>query len=116
MHNARAGDFDPLLTAFERFGFHINFQARLCERKIVRTKLNFCFSAEKFAHKEFQRAFQVGDADVFVHVKPFDLVELRAVSGVKFIAPIRCTGSNHTNRRRRGLHRPDLHGGGVGSQ
>ena len=98
-----------MLAFLERFGFHINFQARLGERKIVRSKLNFGSCAEKFAHEKFERAFQVGDADVFVHEKSFDLVELRAVGGVELITPIRRTGSNHTDRRRRGLHRSDLH-------
>ena len=76
----------------------------------MRTKLDFGSGTEQFAHEKFERAFQIGDADVFIDIKAFDLMKLRAVGCVEFIAPIRGAGRNHANRRRRGFHRADLHG------
>src|SRR5438045_7523161 len=38
MNYARAGNFNPLLAAFERFRFHINFEARFGEREIMGPK------------------------------------------------------------------------------
>src|SRR5947208_6934544 len=116
MHDARAGDFDPALATLERFRFHINLEARLGEWKEVRTKLHFRSRTEKFEHEKLEGAFQIGDAYVFIDIKSFDLVKLRAVRGVEFVATIRSPGSNHTNRRGRGLHRSNLHGRSVRSE
>src|SRR6266566_7112578 len=40
-------------------------------------------------------------------------MELRAVSGVEFIAPISRARANHAEGRRRGFHHPDLHSRSV---
>src|SRR5262249_62249035 len=88
MHHARAGDFDPALATLERFRFHINLEARLGEREEVRTKLHFGSRTEKFAHEKLERAFQIRDADVFIDIKSFDLVELRTVRRVEFLVAI----------------------------
>ena len=72
--------------------------------------------AEKLAQEKFQRSFQVGDAHVFIHIEAFDLVKLRAVRGVHFIAPIGRAGRNHADGRRRAFHGADLHGRGVGAE
>ena len=45
--------------------------------------------------------FKIRDADIFIDVKSFDLVKLRAVRGIHFIAPISRAGSDDANRRRR---------------
>ena len=82
----------------------------------MRTKTHRGVGAEKFAQKKFQRAFQVGDADFFIHVKSFDLVELRAVRGIDFIATISRARRDDADRRRRGFHRANLHGGSVRAQ
>src|SRR5882724_7712755 len=116
MHHAGAGDFDPALATFERLRFHIKLETRLGEREEVRTKLHFGSRTEKFAHEKLESAFQIGNAYVFINIKSFDLVKLRAVRGVEFIATIGSTGSNHANRRGRGLHRSNLHGRSVRSQ
>src|SRR5206468_1210898 len=76
-------------------------------------KLDSRSGTEKFAHEKFERTFEIGDANVLVDVKPFDLVKLRAVSGVEFIAPISRAGCDYANRRCRGLHGADLHSGRV---
>src|SRR4029077_1006618 len=116
MDHAGAGDFDPALATLERFRFHINLKTWLGEREEVRTKLHFGSRTEKFPHEKLKGAFQIGDAYVFINIKSFDLVKLRAVRGIEFIATIGSTGSNHTNRRGRGLHRSNLHGRSVRSQ
>ena len=72
--------------------------------------------AEKFAQEKFQRAFQIRDADVLIDIEAFDLVKLRAVRRVDFIAPIGRARRDDANRRRRGFHRADLHGRSVRAQ
>ena len=79
----------------------------------MRTKTDRGFRSEKFAQKKFQCPFQVRDADILIHIKSFDLVKLRAVGGVHFIATIRGARSDHANRRWRGLHRANLDGRSV---
>src|SRR6266478_5398171 len=95
MYYARTGDFNPLLPSLEHLRFHIHFKARLGEWKIVWTKLDSGSGTEKFAHEKFERAFEIGNADVLIDVKPFDLVKLRAVSGIEFIAPISRARRDH---------------------
>ena len=79
-------------------------------------KTDLRIRTEKLAQKKFERAFEVSDADVFVDVKAFDLMELGAVSGIDFISPIRRTRSDNAYRRRRTFHRSNLNGGSVRPQ
>ncbi len=116
MHHAAAANFDPLFAAFERFRFHVDLKTRLGERKIMRPKSHRRVGTEKLAHEEFKRPFQIGDADALVDVKPLDLMKLRAVGGVHFVAAVRGARRDHANRWRGRFHRPDLHGRGVGAQ
>ena len=67
----------------------------------MRAKAHGRIRSEKFPHEKFERAFQVCDAHIFVDVKTFDLVELRAMGGVHFVAAIGRTGCDHSNGRRR---------------
>ncbi len=76
----------------------------------MRTKLHLGSGTKEFPQEELERAFQIGDADVFIDIQSFDLMKLRAVRRVDFVATIGRARSNHANRRRRGLHRADLHG------
>src|SRR5437870_3652747 len=66
MDHARAGNFNPWLAALERFRFHINLEARLGERKIMRPKFNFRSGAKEFPHEKFEGAFQIGHAHAFI--------------------------------------------------
>src|SRR5262249_11818017 len=116
MHHARASDFDPALSTLERFRFHVNLEARLGEREKMRSKLHLGCRTEKFAHEELKGTLQICDTYVFINIKSFDLVKLRAVRGIEFIATIGSAGSNHADRRRSRLHRPNLHGRSVRSQ
>ena len=100
VHYAATAHLDPLLATLERLGFHIDFQARFGERKMVRTKLDLGFCTKQLAHKKFERAFQIGDADILVDIKSFDLVELRAVGRVYFLVPIGRARRDHANWRR----------------
>src|ERR1700730_15627505 len=92
MHHAGATNFNPLLAAFERFRFHIDLETWLGEGEIMRTETHGGIRAEKFVHEKFDGAFQVGDADVLIDVQTFDLMELRAVRRVYFIATISGAG------------------------
>ena len=55
----------------------------------MRAKLHFGFGTKEFPEEEFELALQIRDADVFIHIQSFDLMELCAVGRVDFIAPIR---------------------------
>src|SRR5882724_7377383 len=99
MHHSAAADFNPLFAAFQRARFHINFKTRFGERKIMRTKTHGGVGAEKLAQKEFKHALEIADTDLFINVKPFNLVKLYAVRGIDFIAPISRAGSDHANGR-----------------
>src|SRR5256885_9835823 len=46
---AATAHLDPLLATLERLGFHIDFQARFGERKMVRTKLDLGFCTKQHA-------------------------------------------------------------------
>ena len=75
----------------------------------MRTKLHFGFGTKEFPQEEFELAFQIRDADVFIDIQPFDLMELCAVRRVDFVPPISGAWSNHAQRRRHRFHRADLH-------
>src|SRR5207248_7911404 len=116
MHHAAAANLDPLFAAFQSTRFHVNLETRFGERKIMRAKTHRRVGTEKFAQKKFERALQIGDADIFIYVKTFDLMELAGMSGVDLIASVSRAGSDDTNGWRRRLHRADLHRGCVGAQ
>src|SRR5437899_2770605 len=86
MHHSRTRDFNPLLSTFERLRLHVGFEAGFGERKIVRTKPHSGIGAKKLTKEKLQSAFQVCDTDVFIDIETFDLMELRAVRRVDFIA------------------------------
>src|SRR5260370_12533536 len=95
MHHSRTGDLDPLFAAFQCLGLHIDFETWFGEWKIMRTKPDRGLLPEKFVHEKLESAFKISHTDVFIDIETFDLMELRAVSGVEFIAPIRCARGNH---------------------
>ena len=82
----------------------------------MRSKLDGGVGAEQFAHEKLKRTFQIGYAHVLINIEPFDLMKLRAVGRIDFIATIGRAGRDHANRRRRGLHRADLHRRSVGPE
>src|SRR5205085_8147406 len=82
----------------------------------MRPKLDGSVGAEKFAHEKFERPFQVSDADVLIDVKTFDLVKLRAMRRIDFVATVSRAWGDDANRRRRGLHRTNLNCGCVGAE
>src|SRR6266513_3405841 len=104
MHHAAATNLDPLFATLQSTRFHVNLETRFGERKIMRAKTHLGVGAEKFAQKKFQRALQIGDADIFVHVKTFDLMKLAGMSGVDLIASVSRAGSDDANGWRRGFH------------
>src|SRR5438552_1395097 len=101
MHHAATANFDPLFAALQRTRFHINLKTRFGEREIMWAKTHRRVSAEQFAQEKFQGAFQIGDADLFIHVKTFDLMKLRGMSSVDFIAPVSRARGDDANGWRR---------------
>src|SRR5438067_12003945 len=101
MHHAAAADFDPLFAALQRTRFHVNLKTRFGEGKIMRAKTHRRVCTEKFAQERFQRAFQFRDADIFIHVRNFDLMTLRALTGVDLIAPVSRARGDDANGWRR---------------
>ena len=115
--HAAASDFDP--AGFFAFGFelHIDLEAGLGEGEEVRAEADGGAGAEDLAEEEFQRAFEVGEGDVFVHVEGFDLIENAEVGGVDLIAAVGSTGGDDADGQGfHGLHGADLHAGGVGAE
>jgi hypothetical protein len=100
VHHAAAANFDPFLAALERLRFHIDLEARLGERKIMGAKTHRGVGPEKLAQKIFERPLEVGHAHPVVDVQTFDLVKLRAVGRVDFVATEGGAGRDHPNRRR----------------
>src|SRR5438067_13794479 len=80
----------------------------------MRTKLDGGIGAKQFAHEKLKRALQICDADVFIDIETFDLVNLRAVSRVHLIAAISGAGRDDPDRPRPGPHRANLYGGRAG--
>jgi hypothetical protein len=116
MHHPAAANFQPFLAALEGFRFHIDLETRLGERKIVRPETHFGVGTEQFAQEIFERAFEIRHAHPLIDVKTFDLVKLRAVSCIDFIAAKGRARRDHAKRRRCGFHRANLHRRGVGSK
>lgn len=115
--HAAAGDFDP--AGFFALGFelHIDLEAGLGEGEEVRAEADGGAGAEDFAEEELQRAFEVGEGDVFIDVKCLDLVKDAEVGGVDLIAAVGGTGGDDADGQGfHGLHGADLHAGGVGAE
>ena len=115
--HAAAGDFDPAGVFAFRFEFHVDLKARLREREEVRAEAHGGVRAENLAEEGFERAFEIGEADVVGDVEAFELVEDAEVRGVDLIAAIRGAGGDDADGQcLRGFHRANLHAGGVGAQ
>jgi len=96
--------------------FDVDFKRGLGEGEEVRAETDFGFVAEHGAVEVFEGAFEVGEADVFVDVEAFELVEDGEVGGVDFIATVGGAGGDDFNGWGLFLHGADLHGGGVGAE
>ena len=114
--HAAAGDLDPAVGGAEGAGFDVHLEARLGEGEEVRAEAELGVGAEELAEEEFERAFEVGDADAFGDVEAFHLVELREVRGVDLVAAIGGAGGDDADGRRALFHGADLDGAGVGAQ
>ena len=110
MHHATAGNLQPVLAHLldERVG-EINLVARLGVAEIMRPETDLHVAAHEFAEDEFDRAFEVADGDVLVHVKPLDLVERGIVRGVGVVAAIHAAGDDDAHGRRLFFHHANLH-------
>ena len=76
----------------------------------MRTETDLHVAAHEFAEDEFNRAFQITDGDVFVHVKSLNLVERGIVRGVGVVAAIHAARHNDAHGRRLFFHYADLDG------
>src|SRR4051794_10409849 len=93
MHHAAAGNLQPILAhlLYQRTG-KIDLKARLGVAEIMRTKTDLYVVSHQLFKDEFNRALQVADRDVLVHVEAFNLVEgwiMRGIGVVSSINPAR---------------------------
>src|SRR5438105_2260132 len=70
MDHSAPTNFNPLFASFHRFRFYIDLKTRFRERKIMRPKPHGGVCSEKLAQEKFKSPLQIGNADVFIHVKP----------------------------------------------
>src|SRR4030095_7545008 len=97
MYHAATANLDPLFATLQSTRFHVNLKTRFGERKIMRAKTDRGVGTEKFAQEKFECAFQIGDADIFIYVKTFDLMKLSGMGGVDLIAAVSRAGSDDAN-------------------
>src|SRR5438094_1906607 len=90
--------------------------ARLREGEMVAHDTDAPFGTEQRTGEIFDRALQVGKADIVVDDEALDLIELRTVRGGRRITPVYGTGRDDANWRLVALHVPHLHWFGVGPQ
>ena len=79
----------------------------------MRTKTHRGFRSEKLTQEKLERPLQIRDADVLIDIQAFDLMKLRAVGRIHFVAAKGRARRDDANRRRRRFHRANLHGGSV---
>ena len=116
MDHPASTNFNPLFAPFHRFRFYVDLETGLREWKVMRPKTHCGICSEKLAQEKFKRTLQISDANLFIHVKPFDLVKLCAVGGVDFVTPIGRPRGDDANWWGRSLHGADLHRGGMGAE
>ena len=63
-----------------------------------------------------QQRLEVTHGHVAVDAQAFELVEVRAVGGVRRVAPVHAAGRDNADRRSALEHRADLHGRSVGTK
>ena len=117
VHHAAAGDLDPAGLPALGLQLHVDLKAGLGEGEEVRTEADGGAGAEDFAEEELQRALEVSEGDVLVHIEGLDLVEDAQMSGVDLVTAIGGPGGDDAHGQV--LHRfqgADLHAGGVGAQ
>ena len=122
MHHPRTEDLQPAAltaaatnSATDSAG-HGRPDARLGEGEVIAHDPNTPLGTEERAGEIFDRALQVGEADVVVDDQALDLIELRTVRGIRGVAPVDGSGGDDADRGRVALHEPDLHRRGMGAQ
>src|SRR5208283_1437964 len=89
MHHAATGDFEPFLAHFARQrAAEINLETRFGVAEVVWPEPNSGLRSHQLPEHEFDRAFQIADGDVPIHVKPLDLVKSGIVGRISIIAAI----------------------------
>src|SRR6185436_9440847 len=122
MHHSRPQNLEPSarqgaahlasLPAAEE-ATDVDDRAGLDERIVRGTEADLRLRAEELLQELVQRSFEVGHADVLVHVEPFDLVELKEVRRVHRLVPVHAPRADDSKGRLGNLHGADLDGGGV---
>ena len=114
--HAAARDFDPTRGLAFNLKFHIDLERWLGEGEEVRAEADWRGGAEHFAEEVFESAFEIGEGDVGIDEKAFELVEDGEVGGVDLIAAVSGAGCDDADGRRGGFHRADLDAGGVSAE
>src|SRR5699024_7656067 len=95
---------------------YVHLGAWLREREMMRTEFCFCLRSEQFLRKHFQCSFQIGEGDMFVNDKSFDLVEGRRMGCVHLIRTEHTSRRDHTDRQLALLHHAGLYRRSLGTE
>ena len=91
----------------------VAFHAGFGEREKVGAHTDRNGVSEEFHGKRLQCAFEVGKGNILVDIKPFDLMEMHAVRGVRRIAAETASRRNDADRRLVCKHGADLNCRGL---
>ncbi len=89
---------------------HVRFGGRLSEREMVGAEPHNGVFAVHALNQDFQRPFQVGKRNPFVHNQPFNLVEQRGMGGIHRVRTVNPPGGNNADGRLLLFHHAHLHG------
>src|ERR1700722_17012678 len=70
---------------------------------------------EERLHRVVERSLEIGEGNVRVNTKSFDLMKDRGVGGVCGVVAVDLAGDDDADRRSLGDHGADLHRAGVGA-
>lgn len=122
MHHTGSEDFEPAEFLQTRqplppqmTQLMSDFRGRFRKGEEARTETNLDGRAKHFLAEEFQRPFEVGQTDIFIDDKAFDLVEHGGMGCVIVIAVHRAR-ADHADGAvgRTGLHGTSLYRRGLG--
>ena len=121
--HAGAKDFQPACMladaaagAFAGNAADVYFEPWFNQGEIGGTVAGLHFLVEQFGEELVHRGEEIGEGDVFVDIKAFDLMEKDVGAGRDVFVAEAASGSDDPDRGRIGLHRMDLDVGGVGAK
>src|SRR5437867_5011403 len=122
MHHAGPEELDPAVAAHRATrpvaleARHGHLAAGLDEREVVGVHPDPAVRAEQRASEGLERPLEVGERDPLVDGQRLDLEQQGEMGGADGLPPVRAPGREDVDGRVLRLHRPDLHGGGLGAK